>query len=76
MECPREITRNSLLFLEDKFGGKQALERYGTIDDIASDAVFLATDMSSYISTVDMPVDGGITAYTQSTSDEDILATS
>lgn len=61
-------------FLEGKLGGSQALGRYGTIDDIANAALFLASDMSSYISGVVLPVDGGITSYTQSTSDEDIFA--
>ena len=60
-------------YLDEKLGKQQALARYGTIEDISNAALFLASDMSAYISGVILPVDGGITAYTQSTSDADIF---
>lgn len=71
---PRGNYEKFATFLENKLGEKQALGRYGTMDDIASAALFLASDMASYISGVVLPVDGGITAYTQSTSDDDMVA--
>ena len=40
--------------------GKIPLRRGGTVDDIASCAVFLASDMSSYISGQVIQVDGGM----------------
>ncbi|MGJ0184348.1 SDR family NAD(P)-dependent oxidoreductase [Corynebacterium glyciniphilum] len=61
-------------FLDDRLGGHQALGRYGTAEDIANAAVFLASDLSSYISGTVLPVDGGVSSYTLSTSDADIAA--
>ncbi|RYE39420.1 MAG: SDR family oxidoreductase [Hyphomicrobiales bacterium] len=61
-------------FLDDELGAQQALGRYGTVEDIANAALFLASDLSSYISGTVIPVDGGISSYTLSTSDTDIAA--
>ena len=36
--------------------------RIGKPEEIASAAVFLASDESSYISGIDLPVDGGLVA--------------
>jgi NAD(P)-dependent dehydrogenase (short-subunit alcohol dehydrogenase family) len=36
--------------------------RMGKPEEIASAAVFLASDESSYISGIDLPVDGGLVA--------------
>ena len=35
------------------------LRRYGTIDDVARMALFLASDAASYVSGAVIPVDGG-----------------
>lgn len=40
----------------------QPLQRVGTMDDIACAALFLASDASRFISGVDLPVDGGMSA--------------
>ncbi|MBS0582961.1 MAG: glucose 1-dehydrogenase [Proteobacteria bacterium] len=61
-------------FLEKRLSARQALRRYGSMEDIANAAVFLASDLSSYISGTVIPVDGGVSAYTLSTSDADIAA--
>jgi len=34
--------------------------RLGTVDEIASAAVFLGSDESSFITGIDLPVDGGV----------------
>jgi NAD(P)-dependent dehydrogenase (short-subunit alcohol dehydrogenase family) len=36
-----------------------SLRRLGTADELASAAVFLASDESSFITGIDLPVDGG-----------------
>ena len=40
----------------------QPLQRVGTMDDIARVALFLASDASKFVSGVDLPVDGGMSA--------------
>jgi NAD(P)-dependent dehydrogenase (short-subunit alcohol dehydrogenase family) len=40
----------------------QPLQRVGTMDDVAWAALFLASDASRFVSGVDLPVDGGMSA--------------
>jgi NAD(P)-dependent dehydrogenase (short-subunit alcohol dehydrogenase family) len=40
----------------------QPLQRVGTMDDIAQAALFFASDASRFVSGVDLPVDGGMSA--------------
>jgi meso-butanediol dehydrogenase/(S,S)-butanediol dehydrogenase/diacetyl reductase len=44
------------------FASKCLVPRIGEVDDIVNAAVFLASDESSYITGVNLPVDGGFTA--------------
>jgi 3-oxoacyl-[acyl-carrier protein] reductase len=46
--------------IREQWKQKIPLRRGGTVDDIASCAVFLASDMSSYISGQVIQVDGGM----------------
>lgn len=42
---------------------RDPLGRYGTVDEIAEAALFLASDRSTYVSGIDLPVDGAWLAY-------------
>lgn len=59
-------------YLIEKLGPKQAMRRFGMPDDIANVAVFLGSDLSSYVNGVIIPVDGGASAITQNTFASDI----
>lgn len=54
------------LFQDDQmlqwFLSKTALPRVGEAPEVAQAVLFLASDDSSYITGVDLPVDGGVTA--------------
>ncbi len=61
-------------FIDARLGSKQAMGRFGTAEDIANAALFLASDLSTYISGVVIPVDGGESAITENSFGEDIHA--
>lgn len=46
--------------MRDKFKTMVPIGRIGKPEEIASAAVFLASDESSYITGIDLPVDGGL----------------
>ena len=48
--------------MKERFKAMIPMGRIGKPEDIASAAVFLASDESSYISGIDLPVDGGLVA--------------
>ena len=48
--------------MKERFKAMVPMGRIGKPEEIASAAVFLASDESSYISGIDLPVDGGIVA--------------
>ena len=50
-------------FLNTTVGIKHPMGRFGTPDDVAKVATFLASDLSSYVNGVVIPVDGGSTAF-------------
>lgn len=70
---PPEKADELVQYLVGRLGSKQAMGRYGSAEDVANAALFFASDLSAYVSGTVMPVDGGISSYTLSTSDEEIL---
>jgi NAD(P)-dependent dehydrogenase (short-subunit alcohol dehydrogenase family) len=48
--------------MKEKFKTMIPIGRIGKPEEIASAAVFLASDQSSYITGIDLPVDGGLVA--------------
>lgn len=71
---PPEKADELVQHLVGRLGVKQAMGRYGSVEDVANAALFLASDLSAYVSGTVIPVDGGISSYTLSTSDEEIYA--
>jgi NAD(P)-dependent dehydrogenase (short-subunit alcohol dehydrogenase family) len=47
--------------MKDSFAGQNPMKRLGTSEEIAKAALFLASDDSSYVTGIDLPVDGGVT---------------
>jgi len=48
--------------MKDQFKAMTPMGRIGRLEEIASAVLFLASDESSYITGIDLPVDGGIVA--------------
>lgn len=61
---PDERADDYLQNLDAQLGSKQPVGRAGQPDDIATAALFLASDQSAFMSAVSMPVDGGALATT------------
>jgi len=64
---PAERAEEYTAFLAERMGPAQSMGRFGSPDDVASVVVFLASDLSAYVNGTVIPVDGGLTAVTQST---------
>lgn len=47
--------------MKESFSGQNPMKRMGSPDEIANAALFLASNDSSYITGIDLPVDGGMT---------------
>ncbi|UCH91230.1 MAG: SDR family oxidoreductase [Nitrospirota bacterium] len=47
--------------MKESFAGENPMKRLGTSEEIAKAALFLASDDSSYITGIDLTVDGGVT---------------
>ena len=67
--CPGTIdTDRGGSYWDDKIGGKEKLTKWypvgrlGTADDVASLALYLASDESSFVSGAEIVIDGGLTA--------------
>jgi NAD(P)-dependent dehydrogenase (short-subunit alcohol dehydrogenase family) len=54
-----------LELLEEKFSSIQTLQRVGYPQDVANVALFLASDLSAFVSGVTLPVDGGALSTSQ-----------
>jgi NAD(P)-dependent dehydrogenase (short-subunit alcohol dehydrogenase family) len=48
--------------MKDQFKAMTPMGRIGRPEEIASAVLFLASDESSYVTGIDLPVDGGIVA--------------
>ena len=47
--------------MKESFASENPMKRLGTPEEIAKAALFLASDDSSYITGIDLTVDGGVT---------------
>lgn len=61
-------------FLSERLGPKLPIGRVGFPEDVADVAVFLASDLSRYVTGVVIPVDGGASAITQGSFGVDVVA--
>jgi NAD(P)-dependent dehydrogenase (short-subunit alcohol dehydrogenase family) len=71
---PLEQSDEFVMFLAEKLDSTQPIGRVGRPDDIAKVAVFLASDLSSFVTGATIPVDGGATAITQGSFGADAAA--
>lgn len=61
-------------FVVSKMGDRQPMGRFGMANDVARAALLLASDMSSYVDRSVLTVDGGATAYPQSSLATEMLS--
>ncbi|MEB4615683.1 SDR family NAD(P)-dependent oxidoreductase, partial [Leucobacter sp. M11] len=71
---PDENAEEFIAYLAEKLGPTQPSGRVGTPEDIAKAAVFLASDLSEFVTGVVLPVDGGVTATNLGSFTEDLAA--
>ena len=62
----------ALRVISDLFATIQPIRRAGVTDDIANAAVFLASDVASFITGQDLAVDGGLVPFAKSGWEEEI----
>jgi cyclopentanol dehydrogenase len=71
--CPGTVLTDMVKDLPQKMRDASAkataLKRYGKVEEVARAAVFLASDESSFVTGVDLPVDGGATSMRPSLED-------
>jgi len=70
---PLEDAPEFLAYLAQELGPKLPIGRVGQPDDIADVAVFLASELSRYVTGIVVPIDGGATAITQGTFGIDVV---
>lgn len=61
MQTKSEKTQHSLESINDEMKAEIPMKRFGTPEEIASAVCFLASDNASYITGINLPVDGGRT---------------
>ena len=54
------MAEEMLYQVKEQFAGMVPMKRFGTADELAKGALFLASDDSSYIAGIDLAVDGGL----------------
>ena len=74
-DVPQEKATELTHHIDEQLGPQQALGRYGTVDDIAAAALFLASDLRPTSAAPSSRSTGGISSYTLRSSDEDIART-
>lgn len=70
---PAAQAHEFLAYLAQELGPKLPIGRVGVPEEVADVALFLASDLSRYVTGVTVPIDGGATAVTQGTFGIDVV---
>jgi len=57
------VGADDLAAMKRQWAGDNPMKRFGTAEEVARAVLFLASDEASYITGVEVPVDGGVASF-------------
>ena len=58
-----DVGADDLAAMKRQWAGDNPMKRFGTAEEVARAVLFLASDEASYITGVEVPVDGGVASF-------------